>query len=291
MLTNADDCLIEAAYESNVLYLQAPTEAPGGPEHISIEVYRSDDNGSSWDHENSLAYPGYSFIGHRAFIWGQDLYQAACIFSDAGPPFESRVVGWKNGELILDVPTTSQNMVNGGLTASVNSYAYETAFFAIEFNSFLGGQEIWRVSNSGIEFRGKVPETPFSIPPGPTRPFLLQLWYLPKKGILYAPTQTGPGHRLYTSFDEGLTWEEAPGGIRIAIPALNTINQAGIFEDPVTGERYKNFEFMQNLTGSTNWTEILESYAGDDEFEWHIGFQSRLFRRGSKFYLWELIVP
>lgn len=291
LLIDADNCFIESPLESNTLYLQAPMQIMGGPEHESIELYRSEDNGETWDHERSLSVPGYTFIGHRHFVWSEDVYQVACVIADTGPPFDTKVAGWKNGDLVV-FETTTPLVSNGGLSDSVNSLYYETAFFNVEFNSLFGGQAIWRVTpGGGIEFRSKLPESPFSIPATPTRPFIQQMWYLPKKGILYLPTLIGTGHRVYTSFDDGLTWSEEEGGIRIMAPQLNTVAQTGLFEDPVTGQKYKNFEFMQNLTDANNWSEILQGYAGDDSLEWHIAFQSRLFRRGSRFYLWELLTP
>ena len=279
-----DQGIIESEYASDTLYYTTRTFAPG-PLFPSLETYKSTDRGDTWNHLYSLDYPGYDINRYRIFPTSKGVYQVADIVKSVSP-FTTRIVGWKDGVKILDELTTF-GVFNGGIVASHYVSKQETAFFALEFNFFSGGQEIWRVSSTnGIEKRGQVPITSGI---GDPRPAIQQLWYLPKKGVLYLPTLVLTGARLYTSFDEGLTFSEQPGGVRIGIPELSTLGRKGILESPITTDKFRNEEYMQHLNESIPFDDILDEFT--DGTVWQLGFQRRLTRRASKFYLWDMPVP
>lgn len=283
-----EEGIVESEYAADTLYFATRTFTAGG-DFPSVETYQSPDKGNTWSHLYSFDIPGYDINRHRIFPTSKGVYQVADIVSLTGPPFETRILGWKDGVKVLDELTDPQ-IGNGGIVASHFVSKQETAFFALEFNTFLGGQEIWKVtSTNGIEKRGKVPESPLTIPPTNTRPGLQQLWYLPRKGVLYVPTLIQTGARLYTSFDEGMTFSEESGGVRIGIPELSTLGRRGIVDSPVTGDRFRNEGYMQDLADSTPFDDILDEFS--DSTVWHLGLQRRLTRRQSRFYLWDMPNP
>lgn len=291
---DANSVSIDSEHESDTLYLQATTL--DGVTRPTLETWISENNGTTWNHLRTLSEPGFFYgtdtivtPGHRIFPTSRGVYQVSGLISEAGPPYETKIVGYKDGAKTVD-HTTSPLISNGSISVSHYARKQETGFFGVNFNSFLGGQEIWKVSgNNGIELRGKLPESEFTIPMTDTRPFLQQLWYLPRKGVLYVPTLVSTGARLYTSFDEGATWSEQPGGIRIGIPELSTLGRRGLVDSPVTGDRFRNEGYMQDLADSVPFDDILDEFS--DGTTWHIGFQSRLTRRQSKFYLWQMPNP
>lgn len=283
-----DEAFVDSTFYGNELWFQ--TVKLLNPDRVSIETYNSQDFGETWDPAWSLSELPFKIQNHRIFPTSKGVYQVADVIDDTtGPPFITKLIGWKDGEKVLD-QVTSPLIANGGITVSSYVSKYETGFFDLSFTTVLGGQEIWRVTGEkGFEFRGKLPESQLTIPISNPRPPLLQIWYLPKKGILYMPTLTNQGARLYTSFDEGRTFTEELGGLRIAIPALTTVGRRAIFEDPVTENEFRNEGFLTELIGSSFWKDVLDAYA--DGQEWHIGFEKRRTRRRSEFYLWELMNP
>lgn len=277
-----EDGFVDSRYESNTLYFATRTFTPGG-DFPSIETYISDNLGDSWAPAWSITEPGYSFNRHRIFPTSGGVYQIADAVLDESP-FTTKLLGYKDGVKVLD-QTTSPQIAIGGITVSSYTSKYNLGYFALEFTTFLGGAEIWKVSSSGFELMGKMPESALTIPPTNIRPPLQQLWHLPKKGVLYAPTLVQSGARLYTSFDQGKNWKEQAGGVTINVPELSTIGRKGILEAPATGERYRNEGFMQGIESSSLFTDILDTFS--DGVDWDFGLESRLSRRGSKLYLFK----
>lgn len=275
-----EDGFVESRYESDTLHFATRTFTPGG-DFPSIETYISNNLGDSWTPAWSITEPGHSFNRHRMFVTSGGVYQVADATLDESP-FTTKLLGYKDGVKILDQLTTPQIAI-GGIGASSYSSKYNTGYFALEFTTFLGGAEIWKVSNKGFEIMGKLPESPLTFPITDPRPPLRQMEHLPKKGVLYAATQAQTGARLYTSFDQGKTWKEQPGGVRINIDELSTIGRKGILEAVSTGDKFRNEGFMQNIEGSSLFTDILDGFS--DGVDWDYGLQSRLSRRGSKFFL------
>ena len=283
-----EEGFVDSKFYSNILHFATRTFTPGG-DFPSIDTHISTDFGTSWTPSWSLEEPGYDFNRHRIFPTSGGVYQVADVVAQAGPPYITKLLGYKDGVKILD-QETSPLIGNGGIVVSSFASKYDTGFFALEFNTFLGGQEVWKVSSSGgIELRGKIPTSILTIPPTNVRPGLQQLWYLPRKGVLYLPTLVSTGARLYTSFDEGKTFSEQMGGVRIGVPELSTLGRKGIVDSPVSGDRFRNEGFMTNLDSSIPWTDILDLF--DDSTDWQIGFESRLSRRGSKLFLWDMPNP
>ncbi|MGH7849086.1 MAG: hypothetical protein ACREOP_02185 [Thermodesulfobacteriota bacterium] len=281
-----EDAIVEAkVFYSDTLYMATRTFTPGG-DHLSIDTWVSDDLGETWEFAWSLTDEvDFDFINHRIFPTSAGVYQVACTIKDASPDV-SKTVGYLDGVKILDQPTPSIISI-GGVNVSYFTQKYETGFFAVQFNTFLGGSEIWKVTTQGFELRGTVPASVFTIPPTNLRPQISQIWYLRNKGVLYLPTLLTEGARIYTSFDEGQTFLEEDGGIFISIPAITTIGRRSIFSQPQANPapRFRNEAYLQDVSQSTSWGDILDAYSDDED--WDLGLERRLFRRGSRFYLWK----
>ncbi|HEC64374.1 MAG TPA: hypothetical protein ENI23_03685 [bacterium] len=282
-----DEAIVESGYFSNELFLTAPRFV--NPTRVFIDTYVSGNFGENWSFLWSLEESGYEIGDIRIFPVGGDIIQVANVGKLSGGGPNAKMVAWRNSEQILneEIPGTVNLF---GIGNSVYKSKIEIGFFLADQSSIFGGSLLYRVDKNGVTKVSTLPiGNVFPVPPGEERPLPSQMWWLEKKGVIYIPTFPSSGARIYRSWDEGKTWEEERGGIRIEIPGLTHLGKRSIFKELITEDHFRSEGYLTDITPATLYGDVLDAYS--DGIEWHLGFERRLSRRLSRFYLLELMNP